>query len=36
MAIAHSGRFAGYFKLYFTAKTAALVDLFASQVVSPL
>jgi hypothetical protein len=36
VAIAHSGRFAGNFKLYFTAKTTALADLFASHVVSPL
>ena len=35
MSITHSGRFAGNFKLYLAAKTAALVDLFASHVASP-
>src|SRR5258708_23113582 len=36
VAIAHAGRVAGNLELHFTAKTAALMDLFATHLASPV
>src|SRR5579863_6033362 len=35
MTVTHSGRLAGNFELHFAAKTAALINLFATHIASP-